>query len=183
MGTPWPARRPRLSDGEVLLRAWELADAPAVLAACQDPAIQEFTRVPVPYCRAHADEFIALSAREWCERVSAPFAVTDLTGRRLWGACGLHNVDLDTGTAEVGYWVTPAARGRGVATAALRLITEWALGPGGLRQVYAKVEQVNGASTTVARAAGYEPVSTPAELVELKGRTRAYTEYRRTRSV
>jgi len=180
VGTPWP-RRPMLSDGVVRLRAWEPGDAAAVLAACQDPAIQQFTRVPVPYRREHADEFIALAAREWRTGASAPFAVTDVTGRRLWGACGLHNVDRTGGAAEVGYWVTPAARGRGVATAALRLITDWALGAGGLRRVYAKVEQVNLASIAVARAAGYEPVPSAVELIELKGRTRTYTEYRRTR--
>jgi RimJ/RimL family protein N-acetyltransferase len=181
MGTLWPMRHPRLNDGVVRLRAWQPADAPAVLAACQDPAIQEFTRVPVPYRREHADDFIALAAQEWRSGASASFAVTDMTGRRLWGACGLHNVDRFTGMAEVGYWVAPAARGRGVATAALRLITEWALGPARLRRVYAKVEQVNLASVAVARAVGYEPVRGRVELIELKGRTRAYTEYRRTR--
>jgi RimJ/RimL family protein N-acetyltransferase len=170
-----------LSDGVVRLRAWEPGDAQAVLAACQDPAIQRFTRVPVPYRREHDDEFIALAAREWRTGAAAPFAVTDVTGRRLWGACGLHNVDRPGGSAEVGYWVTPAARGRGVTTAALRLITEWAFGAGGLRRVYAKVEQANLASIAVARAAGYERAPGVVELIELKGRTRPYAEYRRTR--
>jgi RimJ/RimL family protein N-acetyltransferase len=177
----WRTRRPTLTDGAVRLRAWEPADAPAVLAACQDPAIQEFTRVPTPYRREHADDFIALSAQEWRAGVSAPFAVTDVTGRRLWGACGLHNIDRFGGTAEVGYWVAPAARGRGVATAALRLITDWALGPAGLRRVYAKIERTNTASIAVAVAAGYRAASDEAEYIEVKGRTRAYIEYRRSR--
>jgi len=182
VGTPWPGRRPTLTDDLVRLRAWEPGDAPAVLAACQDPDIQQFTRIPVPYRREHADAFIALSAREWREGVSAPFAVTDLTGRRLWGACGLHHVDRDAGAAEVGYWVAPAVRGRGIARAALVLITEWALGPAGLRRVYADVEERNTASVAVAVAAGYRQVAGGVAYVELKGSTRAYRRYQRVAS-
>lgn len=179
---PWPARRPRLTDGVVRLRGWETRDAPAVLAACQDPDIQEFTRIPVPYHREHADAFIALSQQEWREGVSAPFAVTDLTGRRLYGACGLHHVDHDRRAAEVGYWVAPAARGRGIARAALVLITDWALHSVGLRRVYATVEQRNTASVAVAVAAGYRQVDDRLEYVELKGSIRAYRTYERVAS-
>jgi RimJ/RimL family protein N-acetyltransferase len=164
------------------LRIWEPGDAPAVLAACQDPDIQEFTRIPVPYHREHADAFIALSRQEFQDGESAPFAVTDLTGRRVWGACGLHHVDRQTGAAEVGYWVAPASRGRGVARAALALITEWALGPAGLRRLYAKVEDRNSASVAVAVAAGYRQVSGEVEYEELKGRTRAYRQFERVAS-
>jgi RimJ/RimL family protein N-acetyltransferase len=171
-----------LTDGVVRLRVWEAADAPAVLAACQDPDVQQFTRIPVPYHREHADAFIALSRQEWLEGVSAPFAVTDVTGRRLWGACGLHHVDRVTGAAEVGYWVVPAARGRGVARAALVLITGWGLGPAGLRRIYAKVEERNTASVAVAVGAGYRQVAGRVEYVELKGSTRAYREFERVAS-
>ena len=49
---------------------------------------------------------------------------------RLLGAVGL--IDRhDAARAEVGYWVAPWARGRGVAGRALALISRWALGPSG----------------------------------------------------
>jgi RimJ/RimL family protein N-acetyltransferase len=42
------------------------------------------------------------------------------------GGGSLYDVDLDRGCAAVGYWLAPAARGRGVATHATRLMAGWA---------------------------------------------------------
>ena len=38
----------------VRLRSWRPDDVGAVLAACQDPEIQRWTEVPVPYRHEHA---------------------------------------------------------------------------------------------------------------------------------
>jgi RimJ/RimL family protein N-acetyltransferase len=42
------------------------------------------------------------------------------------GGGSLNNVDLREGRAAIGYWLAPHARGRGVATHAVRLIAGWA---------------------------------------------------------
>jgi RimJ/RimL family protein N-acetyltransferase len=42
------------------------------------------------------------------------------------GGGSLNNVDLEQGRAAIGYWLAPHARGRGVATHAVRLISCWA---------------------------------------------------------
>ena len=40
---------PPLQDEVVVLRAWEEADIPAIVAACQDPETARWTTIPVPY--------------------------------------------------------------------------------------------------------------------------------------
>ena len=52
---PLPLPDPELADDAIRLRAPIAADVPAITAACQDPDIQRFTFVPVPYQigRAH----------------------------------------------------------------------------------------------------------------------------------
>ncbi len=55
---------------------------------------------------------------------------------------------------ELGYAVAPGARGRGVATEALRQLTQWAFDQGMLR-VVALISTDNPASSRVAEKAGY----------------------------
>jgi len=45
---------------------------------------------------------------------------------RLWGGASVYDIDLDEQTAAVGYWLAAAARGRGIATRALRMLSRWA---------------------------------------------------------
>lgn len=57
------------------------------------------------------------------ERTSAPTVVVDATTVELLGACGL--VEMKNDQSEIGYWVKREARGRGVATRAVLLVTRW----------------------------------------------------------
>ena len=56
---------------------------------------------------------------------------------------------MQAGTAGVGYWVLARARRRGIATAAVRLLTRWAIAEAGLRRIEALVEPGNPASLRV----------------------------------
>jgi RimJ/RimL family protein N-acetyltransferase len=172
-------RQPVLVDEVVRLRAWLSTDAEQVYLACQDPDIQHFTQVPVPYLREHADFFVAQGPRQWALGETFGLAVTDVRTGAVLGACGLVSVDRDGRQAGAGYWVAPWARSRGVARRALELVTGWALGEGGLRRVYLEVEDANRASTAVALAAGFTRAEVPVQQVELKGTTRSFVTYER----
>ena len=84
----WPAEQPNLTDGVVLLRQWRPEDVDAVFVACQDPAIQHYTQVPVPYLREHAMGFVDSAPDQWADGTGAQFAVTDPTSGQLLGAWG-----------------------------------------------------------------------------------------------
>jgi GNAT superfamily N-acetyltransferase len=47
----------------------------------------------------------------------------------------LRRVDLEDGLAEIGYWVVPAARGRGIAPRALVAVSNWAIDELGLHRL------------------------------------------------
>ena len=180
MTTRWPAEQPVLTDGLVTLRALEPGDAGAVFDICQDAAVQHFTRVPVPYLEEHAQGFVAQGPARWRTREGAAFAVVDASTGELLGACGLVQVDLPQREGAAGYWVAPSARGRGVARAALTLLTEWSLGELGLHRLTLEIEQANPASAAVAVAAGYEQVGEPV-TEEMKGTERQFLTYERLR--
>ena len=126
-----PART-ELKDGTLLLRSWRLEDVPRVTEACQDPEIPRWTAViPEPYTEADARAWIEQTIRDWDEHREAAFAVTDAETGEVVGAIGLNLQQHYALQASIGYWVAKEARGRGVATAALRLVAP--VGAGGSR--------------------------------------------------
>jgi RimJ/RimL family protein N-acetyltransferase len=74
---------------------------------------------------------------------------------RLAGSFSLLELDLGRGYGEIGYWVAPGARGRGVATRAVGLLHEWAVRELGLRRIEILPHAGNAASRRVAERCGY----------------------------
>jgi RimJ/RimL family protein N-acetyltransferase len=145
---------PRLDDGIVALRPPVPGDIDAITAACQDPEIPRWTRVPKPYTRDHAIEFVERSARTWKHGTDAPFVIVDVETRELLGAIGIHRLTGEDDGPEVGYWLEREARGRGVATRALRLVTDWACQDLGVRLLL-QADVRNLASRRVAEKTGF----------------------------
>lgn len=147
---------PEIPADGLLLRAWRPADVPAVTAACQDPAIARWTSVPSPYLPRHAEEFVgALTPTAWTQGTGLHLAVVDPVTETLYGSCGFVGLDRAAGDAEIGYWVAPAARGRGVAERAARALVGWGLDRLGLRRVTWRAEVGNHRSRLVALRLGF----------------------------
>jgi RimJ/RimL family protein N-acetyltransferase len=140
---------PPLSDELVELRAWHDDDADWYAAAVRDPQIQRFTSEPEDLTAAQVRAAIA-ALRQRSEQVG--LVICDpVTGQRL-GNIALRRAGT---VGEVGYWVAAEARGRGVATAALRLLSAWALATLGLRELRLWCHAANWGSRRVAERAGY----------------------------
>ena len=146
---------PPLRDGVVELRPWgEDGDVEAITAACNDRAIAEFLDViPFPYTEADAREFIARTREGWSNGTTSTFAVV-VEGKAV-GSIGVSWKRPDDGVAEVGYWVAPEARGRGVGTRALKLAARWVFGRQGMERLQLRADERNPASRRVAEKAGF----------------------------
>lgn len=144
-----------LRDEVVVLRPPRNADVPAITRICQDPAIQRWTRVPSPYDEQDARTFALFATGALAEGKGAHLLVTPSGGpdEVVWGCVG---VQMDgNGSAELGYWVAPDARGRRVATRASRLLATWAFDvlQAPVLRLTAAVD--NPASNAVARRVGF----------------------------
>lgn len=144
---------PPLDDGTVALRPWTHDDVGQLVAACQDPAIQRFIPIPRPYGRADAEEYVARTERQWAEGSTAAFAIVDPHDPDH--VLGAINVAVTGPVGNSGYWVASEARGRGVATRALRLLTRWAFEEVRLGVVLLEIRPENEASIAVALGAGF----------------------------
>ncbi|MGC5629818.1 GNAT family N-acetyltransferase [Georgenia sp. Z1344] len=114
-----------LTDGVVELSTPTEADVEAVLAACQDPEIQEWTTVPSPYTRNDAETYVRdVAVRGW-ELDTPHWAVREIgpDGSTFVGmiSCGPVRPGART---ELGYWMAPGGRGRGLLALALDLVLD-----------------------------------------------------------
>jgi RimJ/RimL family protein N-acetyltransferase len=145
--------QPAINAGEITLRPFTAGDIPWVYAVSLDPAVQKYVQIPLPYRVADAEYFVRRMAIEaWERRERAEFVIVADGGDRL----GRVSLGLDgNGAAQVGYWMDPAARGRGVATRGLRELCRWGFGELGLGLIEWRAEVGNWASRRVAEKAGF----------------------------
>jgi RimJ/RimL family protein N-acetyltransferase len=148
--------QPPLSDGVVTLRPWgEDGDVEAITAACNDRAIAEFLDlIPSPYTRRDARAYIRLCREGWATGTMTNFAIT-VAGRSAIGSIGVRWLEPEHGVAEVGYWVAPDRRGRGICTRSLRLVSRWAIDNCGAERLQLRADELNPASRKVAENAGF----------------------------
>ncbi|MET0735143.1 MAG: GNAT family protein [Microbacterium sp.] len=128
-------------------------DVDAIFEACQDPGIQRYTTVPSPYQRTHAEGFIPRVAEHWAKDIEYTWAVRD--GDVLAGMIGMYRVG--SGAAEIGYWMSPGSRGRGLLTEASRAVIDWCFASDGLalQRIEWRAVVGNVASARAARATGF----------------------------
>jgi len=146
---------PPLTDGLVTLRPWgEEGDVQALVDACNDRAIAEFLDIiPQPYTKSDALAYIAATQKGWAAGTTTNFAV--LTDGRPIGSIGARWLPEPEDGVEVGYWVAAHARGRGLCTQALRLISRWLLDEHGVMRLQLRADEENAASQKVAEKAGF----------------------------
>jgi RimJ/RimL family protein N-acetyltransferase len=126
-----------------------------LIAPLNEPEIASWTRVPSPYTRADAEEYIAgrEQRRESGEELS--LAIVSASTGELFGSIGVRVASQEHLRGELGYLVFAPARGRGVATRAVRLVARFAFDQLGLRRVEILTATGNRASQQVAEKAGF----------------------------
>lgn len=145
------------SGPALLLRPWGPADAGAVVEAYRDDALRRWTSAVVED-EADAARWIGEQRRGWETGRRFAFAVVEAGA----AAPVLGHVVLrrpgGVSRAEVGYWTVAAARGRGVASRALAVLSDWgfaAFGDAGPDRLELVHQVDNAASCRVAHKCGY----------------------------
>jgi RimJ/RimL family protein N-acetyltransferase len=144
-----------LSDGPTSLRGWRETDVPALVAACQDPEISRWTRVPSPYRETDARAYMLYRYDAIAADAMAPFAIVAADGGGLLGSISLMRFAWEHARAEVGYWLAWEARGAGHATRAVKLICGYGFDALGLERIELMAAVGNAPSQAVAVRAGF----------------------------
>src|SRR4051794_32309503 len=142
-----------IGDGAVVLRLPTAADIDGLMPAFSDPELREAGNLP-DFSRAEMEATIPhLPALIASGRLLPMIAVDASSGAAVGGGV-LHHLDADREIVEIGYWLLPDARGRGMATRIARLLAEHAFDLG-VRRVAAYVNVGNLASERVLRRVGF----------------------------
>ena len=159
-----------LTDGEVALRPWTMADAMALEPACGDVEICKFTNVPWRYTPAEAIDWIQRQEAKRREGVTIALAITRAGDARALGTVSISDPHWDEKRASLGYWVIAPERRKGLAERGVGLARDWAFGELGLEQLHLEIEPGNEGSATLARKLGAEPTGEQ-RIGELHGAT------------
>jgi RimJ/RimL family protein N-acetyltransferase len=161
-----------LRDGELVLRPWREEDAPAVYEACQDPELLHWIpAIPRPYTQEDARAFVTGEV----ELGPHNFAATE-DGDRIVGAIGIRVNEQRTG--HIGYWCVREARGRGLTTRALRLVSRYGFEELKLERLELITDPDNVASQRVAEKVGFQRESLlRSHLLHPDGRRRDFVMF------
>jgi len=173
-----PLRTDRLT-----LRPPAPGDAEAIHRLINDwPVVRMLSRLPYPYPRTLADEWIAsTSARRALGQVF-DFLITGVEdGAEMVIGCIGIRLDDKPRVAKLGYWVGRRFWGHGVATEAAKRVVSWALANLPIDRVEAYVAIDNPASAAVLRHAGLREAGQSVEFFLARGAEEPVTIYEATR--
>lgn len=150
---PWPDREP--AHGRVRLRAFDLGDVGMVTEMSADPYVPLVGTLPANCSPAEAADFIDRQLGRHAEGAGFSFVIVDRETDQAVGSVGLWCRALDTGRASAGYSLVPSARGRGLATDAVRAVTAFGWTLSAVHRIELYIEPWNSGSIGVAERAGY----------------------------
>ena len=164
-------RKVQLTDGSIQLRPYRPGDAEAVYKAVRE-SLTELT-VWVPW--AHPDysveesrTWIKSCAEMWAKGTEYNFAIFDAKDGTYLGGCGLNQVDLAEGFANLGYWVRSTRTRQGIALAAARLLVRFAFNELKLKRLEVGAATGNKASQRVAEKLGAKRVGIEKEKLVVR---------------
>lgn len=138
----------------IVLARLEERHLPNVAGLLDDAEVLRFTRVPEPVPDGFPRAWLARYEEGRRDGTREAFAIEDGHGGFL-GLAFAPDIQADARTVELGYVVAREARGRGVATEALRLLTDWAFAELDTLRVELMISVENEPSKRVAEHVGY----------------------------
>ncbi|WP_405779750.1 GNAT family N-acetyltransferase [Streptomyces sp. NBC_00859] len=146
--------QPEVHGFGLSLRAWDVADADALLRGFTDPEFLRWNTPARPVTDlAGARTAITNRSDGWVRGDLAQYAVVE--DGAIVGSVGLAAINRHMCRAVVGYWVLPGLRGRGIATRALELCTRWAFEQEGMHRIELGHAVEHTTSCRVAERCGY----------------------------
>ncbi|MEI7596722.1 MAG: GNAT family N-acetyltransferase [Bacteroidota bacterium] len=143
-----------LIDNKLKLRAFRNSDSKKLTELCNNRKIWNNLRdnIPFPYTKENADDFI-----QYCKIEAPQFTFAIEFNDEFVGTIGLiRQNDIYKFTAEIGYWIGEPYWGKGIATKAVRLITEYGFHKLGLVRIHTGVFDFNKGSQRVLEKAGFK---------------------------
>jgi len=147
----------RLEGDGFVLRIERPDDAPAIARAfADDPHLAVDWGIEEVPDEAKALEWVTRDAELWVQGEGRHFAIADPDGDALIGGLNFHQINPMHRRAEIGFWLAPGARGRGIAPRAVTLACEWAFEHYDLDRIEMTTLPDNAATLRLAEKVGFQ---------------------------
>jgi ribosomal-protein-serine acetyltransferase len=147
----------KLTDGNIIIRPCQPEDADVICEGVRE-TMHEMLKW-APWC--HPDYAISdckswLDSRDqmWSEGIEYDFVVFDTKDDTFLGGCAVDQINRKHNFANLGYWVRTSQEGKGIATAAVKLISRFGFETLGFTRLEVVAAVQNKASQRVAEKAG-----------------------------
>jgi 8-oxo-dGTP diphosphatase len=172
-----------LKTERLTLRPPAPGDAEAIHRLINDwPVVRMLSRLPYPYPRTLADEWIASTTARRALGQAFDLLITGVeNGAEMVIGCIGIRLDEKPRTGQLGYWVGRRFWGHGVATEAAKRVVSWALANLPIDSVQACVAIDNPASAAVLRRAGLREAGQSVEFFLARGAEEPVTIFAATR--
>ena len=147
-----------LTGERVLVRPYRPGDGRALWEAVEES--REHILPWLPWGDTHktpsdSEAFARRTHARWLLREDIGLAVWDRKGENYLGGSGLHRMDWDVPSFEIGYWLRKSAVGRGYMTEAVWLITQMAFETLGANRIFIRCAVENHRSAAIPPRLGY----------------------------
>jgi RimJ/RimL family protein N-acetyltransferase len=161
------------ADSDYLVRPFVAADAPSFFAAVQ-ASLPELVYW-MPWCKPDyslddAVAWLCFAEEAWQKKTDFPLGIFHVSTGAVVGGTGVNHINKAFHFGNVGYWVSSAHTGRGVARFAARQAVGLAFGELGLTRVEIAVLPQNIASHKVAQSLGATCECTARNRLYFQGR-------------
>lgn len=152
----FPAAVPTLHGDIVSLRELSEADVPAWFARASDAESADLAGDPIPASIEEGVRWLQLHRDRFRQQTGIRWAIVPPGSTESLGTIGLTIKPNESGSAELGYVIGRANWGKGICTAAGRLVTRYAFDTLRLAEIRAEVLQRNAASIRVLERLGFQ---------------------------
>jgi len=120
------------------------------------------------YSKTDTQTFVSRSVIQFASQETMNLVIIE--GGNIAGGIGLNVIDKVNRSTEIGYWLTKAATGRGVATRAVRRLVEFAFDELGMNRIVIRVAEGNLKSMAIPERLGFRLEGAQREAEWLHGR-------------
>ncbi len=146
---------PVLETSRIRLRPYRDADVEAMFALYSDPKVMRYWSFPAWTERSQAEQYLA---RAWAAMEAGeifPWAIADRASDELIGALTFFSLHREQRRLEVGYSLSSARQGQGLAAEALRCAIGFGFDTVGLVRIEADIDPRNDASAKLLERLGF----------------------------
>ena len=161
---------PPLADAVIRLRPWSERDVVDGHRTTRDPLVLHHTHVPARQTLEDLRSWVCNRERERLAGRELAFAIAGVDDDAFLGCVSLLRFEWEDRRAEVGYYLAPWARGRGVMTRAVHMLSRWALAEVPLARLALIADHDNAPSQAVAERCGFRREGVLRSFEERKGR-------------